>query len=245
MPLAPPPNIGQDVSSKQYRDWFYSIYNLLGKPGTTLGTMAYENSNSVSITGGAIGGVGITGSNINLTPIGAANPSTGAFTDLSASGTISGRFPYGQFYSTAGQTAAAINTVYTVNIDTQDGHYLTSLASNAVTVTNAGVYNVQFSLQFTNSASSIGNVAFWPAVNGTDAPWSATSLAIVSSHGGINGYGIGTANVMVKLNAGDVVTMRWVTDNTGCSIFANSTPPPFTAPFIPGIILTLQYVSSS
>jgi len=80
MPLAPPPPVNQDVSSRQFRDWFYSIYALIGKPGTTLGTMAYENANSVTITGGAIGGVGISGSTINNTTIGTTTPSSGAFT---------------------------------------------------------------------------------------------------------------------------------------------------------------------
>jgi hypothetical protein len=235
--------------------------------------MAYQDANHVAITGGAIGGVGVTGSTVNSTPIGNTTPSTGAFTSLETTGTLKtdtltgylyghgaggnvtasttvpytdlGRFPYGQFYSTSSQTAAAINTVYTVNIDTQDGHNLMSLASNQVTVTNAGVYNIQFSFQFTNSSTSIGNVAFWPVVNGTDVPWSATSVAVTASHGGTPGYTSSAANVMVTLNAGDVVKMRWVVDSTSVSIFANTTPPPFTAPLIPGIILTLQFVSSS
>lgn len=392
MPIAPPPSNAQQLDSRTWRDWFYSIYAELGRPGSTLGTMAYENANSVSITGGAIGGVGISGSTVDSTPIGQATASAGKFTtlqstgpttvqslngyvkgttgllsaastipntDITGLGTMStqnannvaitggsidgttvgattqssgkfttlssngntsfsgnnvsisiqptgtgvvyvnpattgymdnmaigvttpnrvntnalkttgltgylyghdntgdvtasttvpytdlGRFPYGQFYSTSSQTAAAINTVYTVNIDTQDGHYLTSLASNQVTVTNAGVYNIQFSFQFTNSSTSIGNVAFWPVVNGTDVPWSATSIAVTASHGGTPGYTSAAANVMVALNAGDIVKMRWVTDNTSVSIFANTTPPPFTAPLIPGIILTLQFVSSS
>jgi hypothetical protein len=46
--------------------------------------MAYENANSVAITGGAIGGVGISGSTVDGTPIGSANPSTGKFTSLSS-----------------------------------------------------------------------------------------------------------------------------------------------------------------
>ena len=87
MPLAPPPPTNQTVDSRQFRDWFYSIYALLGKPGSTLGTMAYQNANSVTITGGAIGGVGITGSNVNNTPIGVTTPSTGKFTSLQATGT--------------------------------------------------------------------------------------------------------------------------------------------------------------
>ena len=83
--LAPPPPTNQDINSRQFRDWFYSIYALLGKPGATLGTMAYQDATNVAITGGAVGGVGISGSTVNSTPIGATTPSTGNFTTLSAS----------------------------------------------------------------------------------------------------------------------------------------------------------------
>jgi len=58
--LAPPPSADQDINSRQYRDWFYSIYALIGKPGSTLGTMAYQNYDSVGITGGQISNVGLS-----------------------------------------------------------------------------------------------------------------------------------------------------------------------------------------
>ena len=83
--LAPPPPTNQDVSSRQFRDWFYSIFQFVNQQSGTLGTMAFENANSVAITGGSIGGVGISGSTVNSTPIGATTPSTGNFTTLSAS----------------------------------------------------------------------------------------------------------------------------------------------------------------
>jgi hypothetical protein len=47
--------------------------------------MAYENSNSVSITGGSVGGIGISGSTINSTPIGQTSAAAGSFTTLTAS----------------------------------------------------------------------------------------------------------------------------------------------------------------
>jgi hypothetical protein len=50
--------------------------------------MASQNANAVAITGGTIGGVAISTSTINQTTIGATTPSTGAFTNLSASGTV-------------------------------------------------------------------------------------------------------------------------------------------------------------
>jgi len=86
--LSPPPPTNQDVSSRQFRDWFYSIFQFINNQTGTLGTMAFENANSVAITGGSIGGVGITGSTVNNTPIGASTPSTGAFTTLTASSPI-------------------------------------------------------------------------------------------------------------------------------------------------------------
>ena len=110
MPLAPPPPTNQDVSSRQFRDWFYSIYALIGKPGTTLGTMAYENANSVAITGGAIGGVGISGSTVDSSPIGSANPSTGKFTSLQATGTTIIQALSGYLKGTSG-TVSAVSTI--------------------------------------------------------------------------------------------------------------------------------------
>ena len=81
-----------------------------------LGSMATQNANNVSITGGAIGGVAISTSTINQTTIGATTPSTGAFTTLSASstatfGTISSGVwqgtPVAVAYGGTGATTAA------------------------------------------------------------------------------------------------------------------------------------------
>jgi hypothetical protein len=88
--LAPPPPTNQDVSSRQFRDWFYSVFQFINQQTGILGTMAYENANSVAITGGSIGGVGITGSTINNTPIGNTTPSTISGTTISATGQFNG-----------------------------------------------------------------------------------------------------------------------------------------------------------
>lgn len=90
MPIAPPPSNVQQLDSRTWRDWFYSIYAELGRPGSTLGTMAYQDANHVAITGGTIGGVGISGSTIDSTPIGNITPAAGTFTNLYATGTVSG-----------------------------------------------------------------------------------------------------------------------------------------------------------
>jgi hypothetical protein len=135
MPLAPPPPVNQDVSSRQFRDWFYSIYSLLGKPGATLGTMAYENANSVTITGGSIGGVGISGSTVNTTPIGNTNPSTGAFTSLTATSPIA---------ITSGGTGASTASGARTNIGLGSG---LSVTINTAKLTPTGTNG---SMTFTN-----------------------------------------------------------------------------------------------
>ena len=108
--LAPPPPTNQDVASRQFRDWFYSVFQFINQQTGTLGTMAYENANSVAITGGAIGGVGISGSTIDTTPIGATNPSTGKFTSLQATGTTILDTLTGYLKGSSG-TVSAVSTI--------------------------------------------------------------------------------------------------------------------------------------
>ena len=108
--LAPPPPTNQDVSSRQFRDWFYSVFQFINQQTGTLGTMAYENANSVAITGGSIGGVGISGSTVNGTPIGATSPSTGKFTSLQATGTTILDTLTGYLKGSSG-TVSAVSTI--------------------------------------------------------------------------------------------------------------------------------------
>jgi hypothetical protein len=66
---------------------FTAVSTIPSSDITGLGTMANENSNSVSITGGTINGVAIDGGcTIDSAPIGATIPSTGAFTSLTSNG---------------------------------------------------------------------------------------------------------------------------------------------------------------
>lgn len=152
---------------------------------------------------------------------------------------------FGQFYSTTNQTAAAIDTVYTMKLDSTVSVNEAGLnSSNGIVVSRTGVYNLSFSCQFANkSTSAIGEVALWPAINGVDVPWSATSVSVPVKHSGVEGYTTVTANFYLSLTPKDVVTMRWVTNSTSCYVFVNSTTPPFTAPLIPGLVVSIERIS--
>ena len=58
--LPPPPPISQALDPRQFRDWFYTVFAQTNGNLDQLGTMAYENSDSVSITGGNIIGANLS-----------------------------------------------------------------------------------------------------------------------------------------------------------------------------------------
>ena len=155
---------------------------------------------------------------------------------------------YGSFYDTTTQTAASTTTAYPILINTTaeaiDLSIQNDTSSNPTLITFAvaGVYNVQYSIQFTSSDTSIHNVNVWLRKNGTtsadDVAYSNSLYAITSKHGGINGHTIAAINYVLSLNAGDYLQLMWQTENTNVyleTIAAGTTP---TTPVSPAIILT-------
>jgi len=162
--LAPPPPTNQDVSSRQFRDWFYSVFQFINQQTGTLGTMAYENANSVAITGGAIGGVGISGSTVDSTPIGSANPSTGKFTSLQATGTTILDSLTGYLKGSTGTVSAVATIPYS---DISGKPTLGTMAS-----------------QNANSVAITGGTISGVAITGSTIPYSnVTGLATVAHTG--------------------------------------------------------------
>ena len=146
VPLAPPPPVGQDIDSRQFRDWFYSLYALLGQPGQTLGTMAYQNADSVAITGGALGGVGITGSTVNNTPIGQSFAAAGKFTTLQSVGAFKTDALTGYLYGngSGGDVTASTTIPYSSISGTPTGLSVTITTAKLTTLGTNG------SMTFTN-----------------------------------------------------------------------------------------------
>lgn len=156
---------------------------------------------------------------------------------------------YGSFYDTnASQVAANTTTAYAIKVNTiaeADGVTIENDPSGdptLITFAVTGVYNVQYSLQFTNTDTQIHNVNVWLRKNDTgstgDVAYSNSLYAITSSHGGINGQTIAAINYVLSLSAGDYLQLMWQPENTQVyieTIPAGTTP---TTPVSPGVILT-------
>ena len=152
--------------------------------------------------------------------------------------------PRGAFQNDADQTFATANTPTVVAFNTVDSAYGFSLASNKVTITNAGTYNVQFSLQFANMDTQIHEVTLWLRKNGADITGTGSKYAVVNSHGGTDGYLIAVANFFIDVSAGDYIELIAATTSTQVYLerYTASTSP-FTRPSIPSSVITFTLVS--
>jgi hypothetical protein len=153
-------------------------------------------------------------------------------------------FSYGSFYDTTNQTAASTTAAYAITLDTTAASNGVSIASSSqLTFAEAGLYNVQFSIQFTNSGASVNATSVWFRKNGTNIANSNSEFSIPAKHGATDGRLIAAINFFVEVAADDYLELMWATEDTGISITylaAQSSP---TRPATPSVILTVNRVS--
>jgi hypothetical protein len=95
-------------------------------------------------------------------------------------------FPYGSFLNTASQSTT-INAALVVAFDTTDLSSEITLVSNSrITVARAGVYNLQFKIQYQNTDTQIHDANIWLRKNGVDIADSNGAVAVPNYHGSEN-----------------------------------------------------------
>ena len=153
---------------------------------------------------------------------------------------------YGAFQDTTTQTAASINTAYSVKLNRTDLSNGVSVVNDGsgnptrITLANTGIYNIQFSLQLEKTGGS-GNmiVDIWIRKNGVNIP-STTGKVVLT--GSANASPIIAAwNYVLDLAAGDYIQLMWSTSNTNVEIVAAGATAPY--PSIPSAILTVTQQS--
>ena len=160
-----------------------------------------------------------------------------------------GRFmnaPHGAFQDSTDQTAANTTTAYAVTFNTTDfSNGVTMASGSRITVADAGIWNLQFSIQFTNTTNSSQDVDVWFRVNGTNSANSNSRFGFAPRKGAGDPYHIIAAmNYFLSLNATDYVEIMWRPTDVGVSIEqypAGTTP---TRPAVPSAIVTMSFVSN-
>ena len=154
--------------------------------------------------------------------------------------------PHGAFQDSTDQVAANTTTAYAVTFNTTDFSNGVTIASNSrITVADAGIWNLQFSIQFTNTTNASQDVDVWFRVNGTNVANSNSRFGFAPRKGASDPYHtIAAINYFVSLNATDYVEIMWRPTDVGVTIeqYAAGTSP--TRPAVPSAIVTMSFVSN-
>ena len=158
---------------------------------------------------------------------------------------------WASFWDSTSQTTTA-NTPTSVYLRSEDpaSRGIHIVSQNRITFDHAGVYSITFSIQFSNTDTSIHDINVWLRKNdsGASGDVAATDsrFSIIASHGGIAGNVIGTVNFVLPLVANDYLELMWATSNAQAYIHAEAAETsPFAHPSIPGVVCTVVQVASA
>jgi hypothetical protein len=155
--------------------------------------------------------------------------------------------PYGAFQDSTTQSVADITVAYPITYNTTDfSNGVTLSNSSRLNVANAGLYNIQFSLQLSNLANSTEDIDIWFRKNGTDIAGSNSIFGLAPRKNSTDPYHvIASMNFFVNLVANDYVQIMWRASNTSCTIKAQGTQTSPTRPTTPSAIVTMNLVSTN
>lgn len=146
---------------------------------------------------------------------------------------------YGSFYDTTTQVNAGTTASNLMTFNSTDFvNGVSVLNSTDITMTYAGVYNIQFSAQFDKTDSGIDEVEVWLRKNGVDVPHSTSVFTL----NGNNDKVVGVVNYFVNAAAGDYFNLVWHSNDIDLRIFARPVQTNPDRPEVPSIILTVNKV---
>jgi hypothetical protein len=155
---------------------------------------------------------------------------------------------WGSFWDETSQVAALANTAYAIKLRQVDtvSRGTKIISNERITFDHPGIYSITFSIQFSNTDSSIHDINVWLRKNGVDVPASDSRFSITAKHGILDGNVIGTINFVLGLTTNDYLELMWATSNVTAYIHSEvAQTSPFAHPSIPGIICTVVQVASA
>ena len=162
-------------------------------------------------------------------------------------GMTSFQAPYGSFIDTS--TIAAVPNVSTAvllnGVNTNSSQVYIGTPTSRIYITNAGIYNYQYSIQVSNSAAQIHPLDVWIRQNGVDVPNSNSSVNLPVKCGAINSETILAINYLINVQGGDYIELMWLADDAAVSL--STLPASVVAPIYPqapAVIVTVTFVSA-
>ena len=140
---------------------------------------------------------------------------------------------------------ATANTATLVTLNTLDYSSGMTLANSAVTVSQNGIYNLQFSVQIQHNDNDVHYADIWLRKNGADIAATASRIVLPARKSAtVFNYALAAANFFVSLNTGDSVALYWATDSNSVSLVSlPALTTPYARPVSPSVVATLSFVS--
>ena len=146
--------------------------------------------------------------------------------------------PVGAFFSTQDQSAAAVNTGYAITFNNTVLSNGVTLSNNSrVNVANAGVYQINVTLQLEHNNASDARVTIYEEKNGSAVAYSGHEFHIKG-----NDYQTINWEFMVPLATEDYLEIYWATDDTSVNLHTEAASSPH--PGIPSASIDVTFVSN-
>lgn len=148
---------------------------------------------------------------------------------------------FGSFYDTTTQSNAGLTAVNIVSYNTSVVNSGCYIDTNKLFLTQAGWWNIQFSIQYYKSDGGDDVVDIWLRKNNQDLDWSNTSINLHSN----NAFGLAAWNFFVESDGTDYFELCWASKDGFMMIQSNPIGVNPTRPAVPGVILTCNRIKGA
>jgi hypothetical protein len=171
------------------------------------------------------------------------NQTTGKLAHANFSSVISSLFNYGQFSDTTTQSGSA-NTAHSMRFNSTDlSNNISMVSGSRITFAKSGIYNLQFSAQFTNTSNTNQNIDVWFALTGSNIANSNTRLAINKAQAGNLGEMVAAWNILLPISASNYAEIKWSSDGNGIQLLSEPSGSAPIRPGIPSVIATITQIA--
>lgn len=157
--------------------------------------------------------------------------------NINASAT--GVMHYGSFYSTGNYlnaSATGVNVFTITNTNIASG--VSVVDNSKITLSRSGIYDIQFSAQFSKSDAGDDQVDIWLSKNGQMSSWTNSRIVL---HGN-GGKALPSWNFVESANSGDYFELYWHSADMTTELYSEQNITSPDRPEIPCIILTVTQV---
>ncbi len=172
-------------------------------------------------------------------------------------GTDGGQYlqnPHIAAQDTTDQYATNNNTPTKILWNTLDsGSGFTLNPNSTATAAQSGVYKIDFSIQFSNTANAAHDGYVWLRVNNVDVVGSSSKFTLPArKSAGVPSYLVGYSSVTFSIQAGDSIALWWATDQAYNPVgpvdgvyleHENAQTVPYPKPSNPSVIGSIVFVS--